>query len=132
MSEILTLLEGSDRRSKGNADQATRLVLEQNDLIDQVIAGLSSDNLILEIRSAVVLRQVSLVNPELIEPFEKIVIKVANISLVDSSALGTSTLVGLTTGSTEAMFGEANDCASLLLVLFAITYFLLINCYINK
>lgn len=68
---ILTLLEGGDRRSIGRADQVAAMVSNDLKLFPALIAGLWSDDLLVRIRSADAAEKITRKHPELLQPFKK-------------------------------------------------------------
>ena len=68
---ILTLLEGGDRRSIGRAGQVVAKVSDDPKLFRALIAGLWSDDPLVRMRSADAVEKVTRKHHELLQPFKK-------------------------------------------------------------
>jgi hypothetical protein len=68
---ILALLEGSDRRTIGRADQVATLVSNDPKLFPELIAGLWSEDPLVRMRAADAAEKVTRKHPDLLNPFKK-------------------------------------------------------------
>ena len=68
---ILTLLEGSDRRSIGRADQVAAMVSEDPRLFPKLIAGLWSADPLVRMRAADAAEKVTRTHHELLRPYKQ-------------------------------------------------------------
>jgi hypothetical protein len=68
---ILTLLEGGDRRSIGRADQVAAMVSSDPKLFPALIAGLWSEDPLVRMRSADAVEKFTRKHRELLQPFKK-------------------------------------------------------------
>src|ERR1700683_1787107 len=68
---ILSLLQGGDRRSIGRADRIAAAVLKDPSLFPQLMAGLWSENPLVRMRAADAAEKVTRDNPALLKPFKK-------------------------------------------------------------
>ena len=69
-SKIAAILEGSDRRSIGRADQVAKLVLKQPELFRELIACLWHDDPVVRMRAADAAEKVSRENPRLLARYK--------------------------------------------------------------
>jgi hypothetical protein len=68
---ILTLLEGGDRRTIGRADQVAAIVSKATGRFPELIAGLWSGDPLVRMRSADATEKVTRSNHELLQPYKK-------------------------------------------------------------
>ncbi len=68
---ILSLLEGGDRRTIGRADRVADMVCADAKLFPALIAGLWSDNQLIRMRAADAAEKVTRKHPELLKPYKK-------------------------------------------------------------
>ncbi len=68
---ILSLLEGRDRRTIGHADGVAKSVVKKPSLFPQLLAGLWSENPLVRMRAADAAEKVTRNNPALLQPFKK-------------------------------------------------------------
>ncbi|SRR5258708_22644915 len=68
---ILTLLEGGDRRSIGRADQVAAIVSNDSELFPALIAGLWSADPLIRMRTADATEKLTRKHPERLQPFKK-------------------------------------------------------------
>jgi len=68
---ILTLLEGGDRRSIGRSDQAAAIVLSDPALFPDLLAGLWSADPLVRMRAADATEKITRKNRELLHPYKK-------------------------------------------------------------
>jgi hypothetical protein len=68
---ILSLLEGGDRRTIGRADRLAAVVLKDPRLFPQLMAGLWSENPLVRMRAADAAEKVTRNNPALLQAFKK-------------------------------------------------------------
>jgi hypothetical protein len=68
---ILTLLEGGDRRSIGRADQVAAIVDDNPRLFPKLIAGLWSSDPLVRMRAADAAEKVTRTRPKLLHPYKK-------------------------------------------------------------
>ena len=68
---ILSLLEGGDRRTIGRADRIAAVVLKDPRLFPQLMAGLWSENPLVRMRAADAAEKVTRNNPALLQAFKK-------------------------------------------------------------
>jgi hypothetical protein len=68
---ILSLLEGGDRRTIGHADGVAKSVVKEPSLFPQLMAGLWSENPLVRMRAADVAEKVTRNNAALLQPFKK-------------------------------------------------------------
>jgi hypothetical protein len=68
---ILSLLEGGDRRTIGQTDRIAAAVNKDSKLFPQLIAGLWSENLLVRRRAADAAEKVTRKSPALLQPFKK-------------------------------------------------------------
>src|ERR1700677_45081 len=68
---ILSLLEGGDRRTIGQTDRVAATVAKDPTLFPQLIAGLWSENLLVRMRAADAAEKVTRKYPALLQPFKK-------------------------------------------------------------
>jgi hypothetical protein len=68
---ILSLLEGGDRRTIGHADRVAAAVAKDPKLFPQLIAGLWSENPLVRMRAADAAEKVTRKHPALLQPFKK-------------------------------------------------------------
>jgi hypothetical protein len=68
---LLSLLEGGDRRSIGRADQVAAIVSKDPGLFPQLIAGLWSDHALVRMRAADAAEKVTRRNREFLDPYKK-------------------------------------------------------------
>jgi hypothetical protein len=69
--DLLSLLEGGDRRSIGRADQVAAMVSKDPSLFPQLIEGLWSDHPLVRMRAADAAEKVTRRNRELLQPYKK-------------------------------------------------------------
>ena len=69
--DILSKLQGGDRRSIGNVDAVISAVLKTPDLFKYLVKGLFEDDLIVRMRAADAMEKISLDNPDLLQPFKR-------------------------------------------------------------
>jgi hypothetical protein len=67
---ILSLLEGGDRRSISRADHIAKIVLQDSTLCPKLMAGLWSGNPLVRMRAADAAEKVTRDNPALLQPFK--------------------------------------------------------------
>lgn len=70
MHSILKRLEGGDRRSIGRANEVVALVLDQPELFDILIAGMSLPDPLVSMRCADVAEKVTVLHPEYLRPYK--------------------------------------------------------------
>ena len=70
-NNILSLLEGGDRRTIGLADRVADMVCADAKLFPALIAGLWSDNQLIRMRAADAAEKVTRKHPELLKPYKK-------------------------------------------------------------
>ena len=68
---ILSLLQGGDRRSTGRADQLASLVSDRPELFPQLIAGMWSSHLLVRMRAADATEKITRKSGELLQPYKK-------------------------------------------------------------
>jgi hypothetical protein len=68
---ILTLLEGGDRRSIGRAGEVAAMVTKDPRLFPELIAGLWSDDPLVRMRAADATEKFTRANQELLQPYKK-------------------------------------------------------------
>ena len=68
---ILTLLEGGDRRTIGRSDEIAALVSKNPSLFPKLIAGLWSPDPLVRMRAADAAEKVTRDNPKLLRPYKK-------------------------------------------------------------
>lgn len=68
---ILSLLQGGDRRSIGSADRIAKIVVQEPSLFPNLMAGLWSENSLVRMRAADTAEKVTRDNPALLQPFKK-------------------------------------------------------------
>ena len=68
-NNLLTLLEGGDRRSLGRADEVAQLVIETPSLFPTLIEGLCSSDPLVRMRAADAAEKVTRTEPALLAPF---------------------------------------------------------------
>jgi hypothetical protein len=68
---ILTLLEGGDRRTIGRADKVVAMVIRNPRLFPKLIAGLWSDDVLVRMRAADAAEKVTRKKHELLQPYKK-------------------------------------------------------------
>ncbi len=68
---ILTLLEGGDRRTIGRADQVAAMVSKSPGLFPELIAGLWSDDPLVRMRAADATEKFTRGNHEFLQPYKK-------------------------------------------------------------
>jgi hypothetical protein len=78
MTSILALLTGGDRRSIGRSNLVVRQVLANPSLFDQVIDGLSSQDVLIRIRCADVAEKVSATHPEWLQRHKQTLLSLAD------------------------------------------------------
>jgi hypothetical protein len=69
--DILTLLEGGDRRTIGRSDEVAAIVSKDPGLFPELIAGLWSDDPLVRMRAADATEKVTRANHELLQPYKK-------------------------------------------------------------
>ena len=67
---MAAMLEGSDRRSIGRADEVARLVLKQPKLFRELIACLWHDDLLIRMRAADAAEKITRVKPHLLQRYK--------------------------------------------------------------
>jgi len=68
---ILSLLQGGDRRTIGRADQVAAIVSKDPGLFPELITGLWSDDPLVRMRAADAAEKVTRSKPDLLQPFKK-------------------------------------------------------------
>jgi hypothetical protein len=71
LKNILSLLEGGDRRSIGRSDKVAAIVARNPRLFPKLIAGLWSEDPLVRMRTADVAEKVTRANRELLQPYKK-------------------------------------------------------------
>jgi hypothetical protein len=69
--DILSLLQGGDRRTIGRSDQVASIVSQDLGLFTRLIAGMRSDDPLVRMRAADAAEKVSRKHPELLQPYKK-------------------------------------------------------------
>ena len=69
--DILSMLQGGDRRSIGRSDQAAEMVRKNHRLFPELISGLWHDDLLVRMRAADATEKVTRKTPELLAPHKK-------------------------------------------------------------
>ena len=77
MDSILKKLQGGDRRSIGKVDEVVDRVLGTASLFEKLINGLFVNDPIIRMRTADAVEKITLVRPDLIIPYKKILIRLA-------------------------------------------------------
>jgi hypothetical protein len=80
MNTILRKLEGGDRRSIGKADEVVEEVLSTPSIFHDVMEGLTVKDPVIRMRSADVVEKVSAKHPEILKPFKKKILTIAEES----------------------------------------------------
>ena len=73
--DILSKLQGGDRRSIGNVDAVISAVRQKPDLFKYLAKGLFEDDPIVRMRAADAMEKISLDNPDLLQPFKRKIIQ---------------------------------------------------------
>lgn len=73
--DLLTLLEGGDRRSIGRADQVAVALSRNGALFPTLIQGWWSDDPLVRMRAADATEKVTRKNPDLLTPYKKQLLK---------------------------------------------------------
>jgi hypothetical protein len=71
VTNILSKLEGGDRRTIGRSDEVAKIVSKNPRLFGGLIAGLWSENALVRMQAADAAEKVTRENPELLQPFKK-------------------------------------------------------------
>ena len=77
MDSILKKLQGGDRRSIGKVDEVVDQVLGTASLFEELINGLFVNDPLVRMRTADAVEKITLVRPDLIIPYKKILIRLA-------------------------------------------------------
>jgi hypothetical protein len=77
MSTLSDQLSGGDRRSIGRSDQVVRQVLTAPGRLPELIAGLSSDDLVVRVRCADAVEKVSALHPDWLWPHKASLLELA-------------------------------------------------------
>lgn len=77
MHPLLHKLEGGDRRSIGRSEEAVADVLANPGLFSILVEGLSAGDDIVRMRAADAMEKVSLIHPEYLRPYKKLLIGLA-------------------------------------------------------
>ena len=80
MHHLLKKLQGGDRRSIGKVDEVVDQVLGSTVLFEELIDGLLVDDPIIRMRSADAVEKITIVKPEWLTPYKKILIRLAGDS----------------------------------------------------
>jgi hypothetical protein len=80
MHPILAKLAGGDRRSIGRSSEVAARVLARPALFRPLFDGLSSDDLVMRMRSADAIEKITLERPDLLRPFRKKLFEIAGSS----------------------------------------------------
>lgn len=80
MHHLLKMLDGGDRRSIGQSNEAVTLVLEQPALFDILVSGMLQDNPLIRMRCADATEKVTRLRPEFLKPYKSVLLEqLANI-----------------------------------------------------
>ena len=74
---ILDELQGGDRRSVGRSNQVVKTIRRQLALFPALIDGMHHDDEVVRMRAADALEQLTVMNPEWLQPFKAQLIKLA-------------------------------------------------------
>ena len=77
MANILSRLQGGDRRSIGKVSEVVTAVLKKPDLFEDLVAALFDKDPILRMRAADAMEKLSLENPQFLQPFKPELIRLA-------------------------------------------------------
>jgi hypothetical protein len=77
MHPLLQKLTGGDRRSIGNVEDVIRDVKEKPGLFGVLLDGLAVDDPLVRMRSADAIEKISAHQPELLQPYKKLIIRLA-------------------------------------------------------
>ena len=69
--DILSKLQGGDRRSIGKVDAVVSAVCKNPDLFKHLVKGLFEDDPVVRMRAADAMEKISLDNPDLLQPFKR-------------------------------------------------------------
>jgi hypothetical protein len=77
MTNILSRLQGGDRRSIGNVGEVVAAVRKKPDLFKDLVAGLFDNDPVVRMRAADALEKISVEKPESLQPFKTELIRLA-------------------------------------------------------
>lgn len=80
VSEILTLLEGGERRSVGRVPEVVEAVLREPGLFEPLFLGLLSDDPVVRMRAADAVEKLTAIHPEYLQPYAERLLQVGSAS----------------------------------------------------
>ena len=77
LADILSKLQGGDRRSIGKVDEVVYAVRKEPDLFNDLVPGLFDEDPVVRMRTADAMEKLTLDNPELLRPFKGKLLRLA-------------------------------------------------------